>query len=171
MYKFAKSVYKYAYMKTRTQRLLAIRRIIENDKVSSQEELLGKVVKKGFRATQATLSRDLKFLGVAKVPDQRRGYVYRLPANGNNQANLLSHENFPVNGFLSIEFAWNLGVIKTLPGYANSIAWSIDHLDAFEILGTVAGDDTILIIPREDVNREDVLNALVQLIPALAEKV
>jgi transcriptional regulator of arginine metabolism len=62
-------------------------------------------------------------------------------------------------------------VIRTMPGSANSIAYQIDHLEAFEILGTVAGDDTILIIPREDVTREDVLNVLVKVLPEIAETV
>jgi len=62
-------------------------------------------------------------------------------------------------------------VIRTLPGSANSIAYQIDHLEAFEILGTVAGDDTILIIPREGVTKEDVINILIPLIPEITEAV
>ena len=147
---------------------MAIRNIIENDKITGQEMLLEKLADKGHIVTQATLSRDLKFLKVGKVPDSRRGYLYRISEGGAEQVNGLNGAPYPLNGFISIEFAHHLGVIRTMPGSANSIAYHIDHLDAFEILGTVAGDDTILIIPREDVTKEDVINVLVQIIPEIA---
>lgn len=152
-------------MKTRTQRLLAIRKIIEGESISNQDELLKKLDRAGFELTQATLSRDLKFLQAGKRPDKEKGYVYALPGNDNNPAAREGNVNFPPNGFLSIEFAWNLAVIRTMPGYANSIAVAIDGMNAFEILGTVAGDDTILVIPREGISREDVMNVLAVILP------
>ena len=154
-------------MKTRTQRLLAIKRIIENQKISSQEELLEMLVKGGFQLTQATLSRDLKFLRAAKIADTSRGYVYFLPSQESEQANLLSGENFPLNGFISIEFAWHLGVIRTLPGYASSIASAIDKMGDYQVIGTIAGDDTILIIPREGATKEDIIHMLARLMPEI----
>lgn len=155
-------------MKTRTQRLLAIRKTIENQKISSQDELLEKLVRKGFRLTQATLSRDLKFLRAAKIADASKGYIYFLPSRETEQAKMLSEENFPLNGFVSIEFAWHLGVIRTLPGYAPSIASAIDHMGSYQVIGTIAGDDTILVIPREGTKKEDVKNMLARLIPEVA---
>jgi transcriptional regulator of arginine metabolism len=154
-------------MKTRTQRLLAIRKIIENQKISSQEDLVEKLVRKGFRLTQATLSRDLKFLRAARIADTQKGYIYFLPSQESEQANLLSGENFPLNGFVSIDFAWHLGVIRTLPGYASSIASAIDNMGSYQVIGTIAGDDTILIIPREGTTKEDVKNMLARLIPEI----
>ena len=147
-------------MKTRTQRLLALRRIIERNAMSNQEELLNKLSGAGFELTQATLSRDLKFLQVGKVPDKKRGYVYVLPVDNTEPEKRDSGGGFPLNGFVSVEFAWHLAIIKTRPGYANSIASTIDEMNAFEILGTVAGDDTILLIPREGISQEDVKNVL-----------
>jgi transcriptional regulator of arginine metabolism len=152
-------------MKARTQRLLAIRRIIEEEAISNQEELLEKLDKAGFELTQATLSRDLKFLQAGKRPDREKGYVYSLPVNAAETTPGIREGNFPLNGFLSIDFAWNMAVLRTMPGYANSIAAAIDGLNAFEILGTVAGDDTILLIPREGVTREDVINVLAVILP------
>jgi transcriptional regulator of arginine metabolism len=70
---------------------------------------------------------------------------------------------FPVNGFISIDFAHHMAIIRTRPGYANSIASAIDELNSYELLGTIAGDDTILLIPREGVNREDIKNTLTPL--------
>jgi transcriptional regulator of arginine metabolism len=163
-------MYKFTIMKSKTQRLMTVRRILENEKISSQEELLDKLAGEGHTVTQATLSRDLRFLGAGKVPDKRKGYIYRISGSGTEPVNGFTGAPYPVNGFISIEFAHHLGVIRTMPGSANSIAYQIDHLDAFEIMGTVAGDDTILIIPREGVTKEDVLNILVQLIPEIAEK-
>jgi len=155
-------------MNIKAQRLLVIRRIIENQQVSSQKELLDQLKREGFHLTQATLSRDLKLLRAARIPDPEKDYIYFLPSGRIDQENTLSKENFPLNGFLSIEFAWHMGVVKTYPGYANSIASTIDNLESYHILGTVAGDDTILIIPREGVSRNEVLNELARLIPDLA---
>ena len=152
-------------MKTRTQRLLAIRRIIERNAIGNQEELLKKLGGAGFELTQATLSRDLKFLQVGKVPDKEQGYVYFLPGENPEPEQRTSQGIFPLNGFISIEFTLHMAVIKTRPGYANSIASAIDGLNAFEILGTVAGDDTILLIPRDGISNEDVKNVLVELFP------
>jgi transcriptional regulator of arginine metabolism len=156
-------------MKTRTQRLLAIRRIIEGDAIPNQEELLKKLDQAGFELTQATLSRDLKFLQAGKRPDKEKGYVYTLPGNNSEPvppARMTGTSTaFPLNGFVSMDFAHHMAVIRTLPGYANSIAYTIDEMDAFEILGTIAGDDTILLIPREGVSREDVKNVLAVLFP------
>ena len=71
-------------MKTRTQRLLTIRKIIEGEAISNQDELLKKLEQEGFELTQATLSRDLKFLQAGKRPDKKRGYVYILPGNNSH---------------------------------------------------------------------------------------
>lgn len=152
-------------MKTRTQRLLTIRRIIEGEAVSNQEELLKKLEKAGFELTQATLSRDLKFLQAGKRPDKEKGYVYTLPGSNTEPTPAASNGQFPLNGFVSIDFANQLAVISTQPGYAASIASRIDEMGAFEILGTIAGDDTILLIPREGISREDVVNVLALILP------
>ena len=152
-------------MKSKTQRILAIRRIIEKETVTSQDELLSKLKREGFRVTQATLSRDLKFLEAGKIPDREKGYIYVLPRGKQQQRQATGYGNFPLNGFISIEFARDMAVIKTHPGYAQSIASAIDEMDAYEILGTIAGDDTILLIPREEIGREDIRNALALLFP------
>lgn len=158
-------------MKTKAQRILAIRNILVKQRISSQEELLDQLKKKGFHLTQATLSRDLKIIRAGRIPDNEKGYVYFIPSSRIEQENILAKENFPVNGFLSIDFAWHLGVIRTMPGYANSIASAIDRMGSYNILGTVAGDDTILLIPREGFSRSDIMNELARLIPELAENV
>ena len=155
-------------MGNRTERLLAIKDLIVNSKISSQEELLGLLQERGLTYTQATLSRDLKFLKVNKISDAEKGYIYELPDQHiitNDAA-----ESYAAQGFVSLQFANNLCVIKTLPGYASSIASLIDRSTPFEIVGTIAGDDTILIIPHDNVSESDVVNALVLIIPELKDK-
>ena len=152
-------------MKSKTQRLLAIRRLIEKESIANQDELLSMLKQEGFEVTQATLSRDLKFLETGKIPDKEKGYIYVLPRGKlqNKQSGTMG--NFPLNGFISIEFARDMAIVKTHPGYAQSIAAAIDEMDAYEIMGTIAGDDTILLIPRDDVGKEDIRNALSWLFP------
>jgi transcriptional regulator of arginine metabolism len=152
-------------MKSKTQRILAIRRLIEKEAVSSQDELLSKLKQEGFEVTQATLSRDLKFLEAGKIPDKEKGYIYVLPRGKQQNKQSVTMGNFPLNGFISLEFARDMAVIKTHPGYAQSIASAIDELDAYEIMGTIAGDDTILLIPRDDIGKEDIRIALALLFP------
>ena len=169
MHIFANEMYKYTIMKTKIQRLSAIKRIVEIEKISSQDELLKKLNKEGYQLTQATLSRDLKYLRVGKIPDDRKGYIYKLPGEGTDQEILVKTDGFPLSGFVSLKFGSGLGVMKTLPGYASSLASAIDQTHPFEILGTVAGDDTILIVPRDGASRNDVSNTLAGLFPELQE--
>lgn len=153
-------------MSNRNERLLAIRRLIGSRNISSQEALLRLLEEQGFEMTQATLSRDLKYLKVAKMPDDREGYVYILP-----DKEQVVEESVPggpgYGGLISVDFAQGMAIMKTLPGHAGSIAYTIDNLNAYEIAGTIAGDDTILLIPRDGVSRNDLLNLLRARIPGL----
>lgn len=161
-------------MSTKTRRLLAIKNIISSMKISTQEELLNILIEKGFTLTQATLSRDLKILKVGKIADSDKGYAYFLPENKDKEQSdvlISSKDNFPVNGFISLRFSHNFGVIRTKSGYASSIASLIDSHAPYEILGTLAGDDTILIIPVEDASPQDIKNALIVIMPELEGKI
>lgn len=157
-------------MKIKTQRLNVIRQLIAENKVGSQEELLNLLEAEGFSTTQATLSRDLKTLKVAKRPDIDGGYAYVLPEDDEQGEEDENGDVFPVSGLESIEFSGNMAVIKTRPGFANSIASVIDSQEPYEILGTIAGDDTILLISREEISRPDVMNALSVFMPGLKRK-
>ncbi|MCD7937611.1 MAG: arginine repressor [Tannerellaceae bacterium] len=143
-------------MSGRNERLEVICRIIEKESVSNQEELLEHLEQHGFSITQATLSRDLKQLKVVKIADGDENYVYRLPGQLRSPVQEAGQKLFHPN----IEFSGNLAVVKTRPGYAMGIASDIDTHAPQEIVGTIAGDDTILIIPREGYTREEVANAL-----------
>ncbi len=142
-------------MKTKDRRLEAIKMIISSMEMSSQEEVLNELCREGFQLTQATLSRDMKQLKVAKAASMNGKYVYVLPNETmyRRAPKTLSVSEMLTNpGFLSINFSGNIGVIRTRPGYASSIAYNIDNSHVPEILGTIAGDDTIIIVIREGVD-------------------
>lgn len=142
-------------MSTKKERLDAICDIIQTKSIRNQEELLKELEDSGFSVTQATLSRDIKQLKVAKVHDGNGDYVYRLPEERISkpvQPEGKKRQN--------IEFSGNLAVIRTRPGYAMGIASDIDSHAPNEILATIAGDDTILVIPRNGVSQEKVIAAL-----------
>lgn len=147
-------------MSTKKERLDAICRIIQAEVVSNQDELLRHLNISGFPVTQATLSRDIKQLKVAKVHGGNGNYVYRLP----DYSALMQPVKEQTQQHPNIEFSGNLAVIKTRPGYAMGIASDIDTHSPHEILGTIAGDDTILIIPREGISRERIVEALLHFI-------
>ena len=155
-------------MKVKTNRLEALRLIISSQQLGSQDELLNALQKEGFKLTQATLSRDLKQLKVAKAASMSGNYVYVLP-NETMYKRVSTpnsiREMMKVHGFISINFSGNMGIIKTRPGYASSIAWNIDNSDVPEILGTIAGDDTIFIVIKEGVKHQDVVEALTDVVP------
>lgn len=150
-------------MKIKDRRLEAIKLIISSKEIGSQEELLEDLKKEGFLLTQATLSRDLKQLKVAKAASMNGHYVYVLP---NETMYKRVHKPLPANemmgtpGFQSIRFSRNIGVIRTRPGYASSIAYNIDNSDIPEILGTIAGDDTIIIVLKEGTDRKAISDCL-----------
>jgi transcriptional regulator of arginine metabolism len=157
-------------MKVKTQRLNVIRELVANHKVGNQEELLALLERQGFSTTQATLSRDLKALKVAKQPGLEGDYVYMLPEETEKEEPRGVVDAFPASAIDSIEFSGPMAVIRTRPGFANSIASIIDSQEPYEVLGTIAGDDTILLISREGVSRPDVIIALSLFMPGLKNK-
>jgi transcriptional regulator of arginine metabolism len=155
-------------MKSKNSRLDAIKMIISSKELGSQDELLQELIKEGYSLTQATLSRDLKQLKVAKAASMNGNYVYVLPNNTMYKRMTELHsatEMMMYNGFISIDFSANLAVIKTRPGYASSLAYDIDNHNFNEILGTIAGDDTILLVMREGCSHTGLKNALSLIIP------
>jgi arginine repressor len=156
-------------MGKKTTRLDTIKLIISNKEISSQEELLIELNKEGFTLTQATLSRDLKQLKVAKAATMNGKYIYVLPNNimYKRTTDQSAGEMMRNNGFVSLEFSGNIAVIKTRPGYASSIAYDIDNRDFTDILGTIAGDDTIMLVLREEVTQDAVRTMLSFVIPNL----
>ena len=152
-------------MRNKTKRLLTIRKLIESELISSQEELLFRLKEMNVEATQSTLSRDLKFMKVAKIPHKEKGYIYVIPESIQNEQREEKVSAIITDTILSIDFSGNMAVIKTLPGYANAVTVLIDSENYFEILGTIAGDDTIMLVVREGCTETGVKNALSLIIP------
>jgi len=150
-------------MKGREERLKAVKRAISHHGVASQEALLALLNRDGFEVTQATLSRDLKALRVGKVSAPDGSYVYALPEESDRSQDELIRDF--QRGYLSMESSGNLVVLKTLPGHAQATAWALDNLEVSDILGTVAGDDTILLILRQGSTFETLQRTLVALMP------
>ncbi len=157
-------------MKIKNNRLEALRLIISSQQLGSQEELLTALQNEGFKLTQATLSRDLKQLKVAKAATMNGNYVYVLPNETmykRVQTPSSVREMMQIPGFMNITFSGNMAVIKTRPGYASSIAWNIDNSNISEILGTIAGADTIFIVIKEGTPKDMIISALSEVVPNL----
>lgn len=130
-----------------------IREIIKNNIVETQEELAKELAKNHIKVTQATVSRDIKEMMLIKVPigDGRYRYAYSEDKSLVFSKNRLAH--LFQDSVLSVDFSDNIIVIKTLPGAANAVASTLDYANWSEVIGTVAGDDNIMVIvkPKEAV--------------------
>lgn len=157
-------------MNTKTDRHNQIRRIILDSKIASQEELLESLRLLGFELTQATLSRDLKELLVGKLADPDKGSIYILHDQLQQNNQLADAPLMPLNSVLSLVFSNHLFVIRTFPGFASTVAVYIDRSQLAEIAGTIAGDDTILVIPREGYSQKEIMKALGSVIPEVESK-
>ncbi|PLR84495.1 arginine repressor [Bacillus canaveralius] len=129
------------------QRHIKIRDLITNNDIETQDDLVDRLKRAGFNVTQATVSRDIKELHLVKVPLMDGRYKYSLPADQRFNP-LQKLKRSLMDAFVRIDNAGHLLVMKTLPGNAMAIGALIDNLDWEEILGTICGDDTILIICR-----------------------
>lgn len=158
-------------MKIKNSRLDAIRLILSTQEIGSQEELLAELAKEGFKLTQATLSRDLHQLRVVKTVGLQGRYRYVLTRPHQHRHEDADSSVRPVtqpqdvNGYLSIKFSGNIAVIHTKPSYASTLAYHIDNYDFPEIIGTIAGDDTVMLIIAEEATKGAVLRALRSIIP------
>ncbi|MCX6322407.1 MAG: arginine repressor [Bacteroidia bacterium] len=154
----------------KTKRLLAIEKIIEEAHISTQDELLKRLKGKGISCTQATLSRNLRQLGVARIPDSTGEYKYSLSENIRSTANSPVKLNI-VPVIQDIVEAKGLMVIKTIPGNASNTAFFIDGAGRYEIAGTIAGDDTILLIPRDGITLQQVHTCLEIILPGIHDQI
>ncbi|MCE5346962.1 MAG: ArgR family transcriptional regulator [Bacteroidales bacterium] len=154
----------------KTKRLLEIEKIVSEANISTQEELLKKLKGKGINCTQATLSRNLRQLGVGRIPNGAGGYKYSLPENIRNSASSPVKLSI-VPAILDIIEAKGLMVIKTIPGNASNTASYIDGSGRYEIAGTIAGDDTVLLIPRDRITLQQVRTCLEIILPGIHDQI
>jgi transcriptional regulator of arginine metabolism len=136
---------------SRSRRLEQLAQLVSGRRFSSQDELRRALSRSGVDVTQATLSRDLRSLGVIRRADPAGGAVYELPGPPNER---LDHDRQMVDLRLfvnDVRVAQNLVVVRTPPGHANGVARAIDLQGQAGLVGSVAGDDTVLVV-MEDVS-------------------
>ena len=134
----------------KSQRQAKILEIISTINVETQEQLLQELESAGFRSTQATISRDIKELRIVKELTTLGTYRYttaakEVPSTFSNRLNTIFRECVT-----RYDYAQNLVVIHTLPGLANAAASSIDAMNMSVVVGTLAGDDTVLVVMRDN---------------------
>lgn len=134
---------------SKSKRHIKIKEIIASSEIETQDELVTQLKNNGFNVTQATVSRDIKELQLVKIPSASGKYIYSLPTEQrfNSLDKLKRHL---LEAFVSIDSASHFIVLKTIPGNAQALGALIDELDWEEIMGTICGDDTCLIICRTE---------------------
>ncbi|RKQ37745.1 transcriptional regulator AhrC/ArgR [Oceanobacillus halophilus] len=148
---------------SKIQRHLKIRELITEEEIETQDDLVDRLESLGFNITQATVSRDIKELQLVKVPSTHGKYKYSLPADQRYNP----HEKLKrliVDVFVKIDAASHFIVLRTLPGNAHAIGVLIDNLDWDEIMGTICGDDTCLIICRKEEEAEKIKNRFINML-------
>jgi transcriptional regulator of arginine metabolism len=142
---------------TKTARHAKIRELISRSSIKSQAELARDLAAEGVKVTQGTLSRDLVEIGAARVRSGDGGLIYAVPAEGHDrefQADIAETSTAKLASLcrdllVSAEASANLVVLRTPPGAAQFLASAVDHSASRDILGTIAGDDTIMVIAQD----------------------
>jgi transcriptional regulator of arginine metabolism len=153
-------------MGNKSERLNLIRRIVEEELIGSQEELITRLAEHGVQATQSTLSRDFKEINISKMPHHDKGYIYVLSEKLGGEA--IANTSNIGEAVLDIKFSHNIAVVSTKSGYASAVSVVIDSRKSKSIIGTVAGDNNIILILHEDATHQEVLAQMQQLFPSLA---
>ena len=150
-------------MPAKTKRHAVILRLVRDHAIPSQERLRELLVKDGFDVTQATLSRDIRDLGLIKVPDAEGVSHYEAPAEGILPSPPLTA--IIPSLLLKTEGVGPLLVLATPTGSASALAAALDHEEWPEVLGSIAGDDTLLMITRSPAERKKLEKRLAALVP------
>lgn len=137
-----------------------IKEIVQSRSIETQEELANALMEEGIEVTQATVSRDIKELMLIKIPTGDGHYRYALSPEENVLLSRSRINRLFQDSITRVEFALNQVVLHTLPGSAQAVAFAIDHAKWSEIIGTLAGDDTILLIARSEADVQDVLKRI-----------
>ena len=131
---------------SRSRRLTLVAQLLSGKRFSSQEELARALARSGVSVTQATLSRDLRSLGVLKRPDASGKTVYELPSPAGETFDR-DRQLLDLKAFVNqVRVAQNLVVVRTPPGHANGVGRAIDLAEFEGVMGSVAGDDTVLVV-------------------------
>lgn len=153
-------------MKERLERLKVVKTLIKTHRIDSQERLLQFLSEAGYNVTQATLSRDLKYLKVGKVADGHTGYYYTVPSEEERKESERHHTQDFLRGYVSVDWNDALVVVRTFSGHSDSVALAIDNMGLDEVLGTISGRDNVVFIAlRRGATGDDFIRALKEKIP------
>ena len=131
--------------------------LIEEYEIDTQDELIDRLRESGFEVTQATVSRDIRELKISKMTTGKGTYRYVLPKQNAMPSNMKFNSAL-IDALIGIDYACNLVVLKTHAGLANALAVGIDAMHLDDILGCVAGDDTILLVSRSEESARHIAN-------------
>lgn len=140
-----------------------IKEIVQSKSIETQEELAAALLEEGIEVTQATVSRDIKELMLIKIPTGDGHYRYALSPEENVVLSRSRINRLFQDSIIKVDSSINLIVLHTIPGSAQSVAFSIDHAKWTEIIGTLAGDDTILLIARTESDVPTVISRITDL--------
>lgn len=148
----------------KSKRHLKILNLIKKEDIGTQQELVARLHESGIEVTQATVSRDIKKLGLIKVPDGHGGYKYSLSSK-RSKGDVQDWMKKMIQDFVvEMNYSENIIVLKTLLGTASGLGAAIDNSKWEKILGTVAGDDTILLVVKDRKYTEEVFNKIKELL-------
>lgn len=153
-------------MKERLERLKVVKSLIKAHRIDSQETLLQLLAEAGYSVTQATLSRDLKYLKVGKVADGQTGYYYTVPSDEERKESERHFIQDFLRGYVSVDWNDALVVVRTFSGHSDSVALAIDNMGMEDVLGTISGRDNVVFIAlKHGCTGMDFVNALKEKIP------
>lgn len=130
------------------KRHLMILRLIKEENIGTQEELASRLREEGIEVTQATISRDIKKLGLIKVPGEDDEYYYSYPGTGNTLQSRSWLKKMVQNFVLDIDYSENIILLKCVSGMAGGLGVAVDNSKIEGIMGTVAGDDTLMVVVK-----------------------
>ena len=147
-----------------TNRRNTIIKIIEENEIARQEELVEILKSLGFEVTQATVSRDIKELGLIKIKGQVKKFKYSMPKTENKTIDQEKIATLLKTFVVSIKRAQNLVIVKTLEGNGSACGVAIDKLNHDKIVGSIAGDDTVLVVCDNEFDAEETVDILEDII-------
>jgi len=147
---------------TKTQRQDIIRKVVTGGEIHKQEDLLNALLAEGLEITQSTLSRDMKEMKIVRLHDSEGGYVYTILGSSTAGAADVVFAAPTKVTVKSIEFSSLFAVIKTAPGFASAVAAVIDSNNIGGVMGTIAGDDTILVMIKDGYSKKQILSNMSQ---------
>ncbi|NMA06351.1 MAG: arginine repressor [Ruminococcaceae bacterium] len=149
---------------TKSNRLMLIKDIVENNTISTQQDLMNYLSEHGFEITQATVSRDMKELGLTKALNENGVYCYRLPKSASTNEVISKFRRIFRESVISLKISGNIVIIKCFTGMGNAACEALDIMEFEQILGTIAGDNTIFAVVESADKGEELISELNKLL-------